>query len=124
MGWDDYDKHLNDNDTLALAAKFTTVTDPWAESEYPDNMAGIVRIKTSGESFEHSVTVPKGEPENFMTDSEARSKFDDLVAPYLNEKQRDVLVSEMLTIEKSSSLDAMLDLTYSDEQGLRMAGED
>ena len=124
MGWDDYAKHLNDASTLELAGKFTTVTDPWAESEYPDNMAGIVRIKTSRESFEHSVTVPKGEPENFMTDAEARSKFDDLVAPYLSEKQRNALVSEMLTIEKSSSVDAMLNLTCSDEQGLRMAGED
>jgi 2-methylcitrate dehydratase PrpD len=124
MGWDDYDKHLNDSETLALAAKFSTVTDPWAESEYPDNMAGIVRIKTSKENFEGSVTVPKGEPENFMTDAEARSKFDDLVAPYLSEHQRDALVEEISQIEKSSSVDAMLDLTYSNEQGLRMAGED
>jgi 2-methylcitrate dehydratase PrpD len=124
MGWDDYDKHLNDSETLALAAKFSTVTDPWAESEYPDNMAGIVRIKTSKENFEGSVTVPKGEPENFMTDAEARSKFDDLVGPYLSEHQRDALVEEILQIEKSSSVDAMLDLTYSNEQGLRMAGED
>ena len=67
---------------------------------------------------------PKGEPENFMTNAEARSKFDDLVAPYLSEKQRDTLVSEMLTFEKSSSVNAMLGLTCSDEQGLRMAGED
>jgi hypothetical protein len=59
-----------------------------------------------------------------MTDAEARSKFDDLVAPYLSEKQRNALVSEMLTIEKSSSVDAMLNLTCSGEQGLRMAGED
>ena len=59
-----------------------------------------------------------------MTDAEARSKFDDLVAPYLSEKQRDTLVSEMLTFEKSSSVDAILDLTCSDEQVLRIAGED
>jgi 2-methylcitrate dehydratase PrpD len=124
MGWDDYDKHLNDSETLALAAKFSTVTDPWAESEYPENMAGIVRIKTSKENFEGSVTVPKGEPENFMTDAEARSKFDDLVGPYLSEHQRDALVEEISKIEKSSSIDALLDLTYSNEQGLRMAGED
>ena len=89
-----------------------------------DNMAGVVRIKTSKENFEGSVTVPKGEPENFMTDAEARSKFDDLVDPYLSEHQRDALVKEILQIEKSSSVDAMLDLTYSNEQGLRMAGED
>jgi hypothetical protein len=59
-----------------------------------------------------------------MTDAEARSKFDDLVGPYLSEHQRDALVEEISKIEKSSSVDAMLDLTYSNEQGLRMAGED
>jgi 2-methylcitrate dehydratase PrpD len=124
MGWDDYAKHLNDNDTLALTAKFSTVTDPWAESEYPNNMAGIVRIKTSRGSFEGKVSVPKGEPENFMTTSEARSKFDDLVSPYLNKSQRDELVAELLNLEKAPSVLAMLDLTCSENPELRMAGED
>ena len=124
MGWDDYSKHLNDNQTLALAAKFSTVTDDWAESEYPDNMAGIVRIKTSRGTFEDRVTIPKGEPENFMTDTEARTKFDDLVSPYLSENQRNVLVKELSTIESSASIGQMLNLTRSDDQAFRMAGED
>jgi 2-methylcitrate dehydratase PrpD len=124
MGWDDYSKHLNDNQTLALAAKFSTVTDDWAESEYPDNMAGIVRIKTSRGTFEDRVTIPKGEPENFMTDTEARTKFDDLVSPYLSENQRNALVKELSTIESSASIVQMLDLTRSDDQAFRMAGED
>jgi 2-methylcitrate dehydratase PrpD len=124
MGWDDYSKHLNDNQTLALAAKFSTVTDDWAESEYPDNMAGIVRIKTSRGTFEDRVTIPKGEPKNFMTDTEARTKFDDLVSPYLSENQRNALVKELSTIESSASIGQMLDLTRSDDQAFRMAGED
>lgn len=124
MGWDDYSKHLNDNQTLALAAKFSTVTDDWAESEYPDNMAGIVRIKTSRGTFEDRVTIPKGEPKNFMTDTEARTKFDDLVSPYLSENQRNALVKELSTIESSASIVQMLDLTRSDDQAFRMAGED
>jgi len=124
MGWDDYSKHLNDNETLALAAKFSTVTDAWAESEYPNNMAGIVRIKTSRGTFEDRVTIPKGEPDNFMTDTEARAKFDDLVGPYLSENQRNRLVKELSTIDIAASVGLMLDLTCSDDQAFRMAGED
>ena len=124
MGWDDYAKHLNDSSTLELAGKFTTVTDPWAESEYPSNMAGIVRVKTERGEFEEKVSVPKGEPSNFMTSTEARDKFDDLVSPYLERKQLDQLVDVLLKLDEEESIVAMLDLTRSQESGLRMAGED
>ena len=124
MGWDDYAKHLNDASTLELAGKFTTVTDPWAESEYPLNMAGIVRVQTERGEFEEKVSVPKGEPSNFMTSTEARDKFDDLVSPYLERKQLDQLVDVLLKLDEEESIVAMLDLTRSQESGLRMAGED
>ena len=124
MGWDDYAKHLNDASTLELAGKFTTVTDAWAESEYPANMAGIVRVKTERGNFEEKVSVPKGEPSNFMTSIEAREKFDDLVSPYLQKNQLDELVDVLLTLDKEKSIIAMLDLTRSQDSTLRMAGED
>ena len=124
MGWDDYAKHLNDASTLELAGKFTTVTDAWAESEYPANMAGIVRVKTERGNFEEKVSVPKGEPSNFMTSIEAREKFDDLVSPYLQKNQLDELVDVLLTLDKGKSIIAMLDLTRSQDSTLRLAGED
>jgi 2-methylcitrate dehydratase PrpD len=124
MGWDDYAKHLNDNETMALAAKFSTVTDPWAESEYPANMAGIVRIKTARGTFEEKVAVPKGEPDNFMTAGEARSKFDDLVSPYLDPERRNDLTGALLTLDQAPSVDAVLELTRSEPAILRAAGED
>ena len=124
IGGDDYAKHLNDSSTLELAGKFTTVTDPWAESEYPSNMAGIVRVQTERGEFEEKVSVPKGEPSNFMTSTEARDKFDDLVSPYLERKQLDQLVDVLLKLDEEESIVAMLDLTRSQESGLRMAGED
>jgi len=124
MGWDDYAKHLNDNETMALAAKFSTVTDPWAESEYPANMAGIVRIKTARGTFDEKVAVPKGEPDNFMTAGEARSKFDDLVSPYLDPERRNDLTGALLTLDQAPSVDAVLELTRSEPAILRAAGED
>ena len=124
MGWDDYAKHLNDSDTLQLASKFSTITDPWAEAEYPENMAGVVRVKTPRGLFEEKIAVPKGEPSNFMTGVEARSKFDDLVTPYIDQEQCDNLVSVLLEFEKENSVTRMLDLTRTQSSDLRMAGED
>jgi 2-methylcitrate dehydratase PrpD len=124
MGWDDYAKHLNDNETMALAAKFSTVTDPWAEAEYPANMSGIVRIKTARGTFEEKVVVPKGEPDNFMTAAEARSKFDDLVSPYLDPEQRNALCDALLSLDGAASVGPMLELTRPGEAALRMVGED
>jgi 2-methylcitrate dehydratase PrpD len=124
MGWDDYAKHLNDNETMALAAKFSTVTDAWAEAEYPANMSGIVRIKTDRGTFEEKIVVPKGEPDNFMTTVEARSKFDDLVSPYLDADQRNALTDALLSLDKASSVGTMLALTRSEPSALRVAGED
>ena len=124
MGWDDYAKHLNDNETMALAAKFSTITDPWAEAEYPANMSGVVRIKTGRGTFEEKIVVPKGEPTNFMTAGEARSKFDDLVAPYLDLTRRDTLSDALLSLDEASSVAEMLELTRSEQTAIRMAGED
>jgi 2-methylcitrate dehydratase PrpD len=124
MGWDDYAKHLNDNETMALAAKFSTVTDPWAEAEYPANMSGVVRIKTARGTFEEKMVVPKGEPDNFMSVGEARSKFDDLVSPYLDHGQREALSEALLNLDKAASVSPMLELTRSEPAALRAAGED
>lgn len=125
MGWDDYALHLNDNETLALAGRFSTVTDPWAESEYPANMAGIVRITTRRGVFEERVAVPKGEPDNFLAHEEFRAKFDALVSPWLMSDRRDQLAGELLGLDRADSVDRMLELTRPEQhEALRMAGED
>ncbi len=124
MGWDDYARHLSDEDTLALTRKFSTVTDPWAEAEYPANMSGIVRVKTAGGLFEEKMAVPKGEPDNFMMATEFREKFDGLVSPYLDDAQRDTLVDAVLGLEQASAIPPVLALTAPVSQDLRLAGED
>ena len=125
MGWDDYALHLNDNETLALASRFSTVTDPWAEAEYPANMAGVVRITTRRGLFEERLAVPRGEPDNFLTLEEFRAKFDALTSPWLDEACRDALAGELLGLDAAASMVPMLELTRPGSQpALRMAGED
>ena len=124
MGWDDYARHLGDEETLALTRKFTTVTDPWAEAEYPANMAGIARVRTSRGTFEDKVAVPKGEPDNFMTHDEFREKFDGLVSPWIGAAQRERLVRALLGLDEAASVGPMLDLTNPEPPLLRIAGGD
>lgn len=97
MQWDSYATHLNDASTLDLCKKFTTVTDPAAEEEYPAYMAGVARITThDGRNLERKVAVAKGEPENFPSDVELRAKFDGLVAGDLPGPVRDALANALL----------------------------
>ena len=124
MGWDDYAKHLSDPDTKALTQKFSTITDAWAEAEYPANMSGIVRIRTNRGTFEEKVAIPKGEPANFMTTGEFRQKFDDLTVPYMDPDQRDALSGALLELDQAQSVVEMLELTRCTTAAWRMAGED
>jgi 2-methylcitrate dehydratase PrpD len=124
LGWDDYDSQLSDPVTLALTAKVDCIQDPKAEAEYPANMAGIARVTTSSGVYEAMVVVPKGEPDNFLTEDELIAKFDGLTAPYLSKSRRDALLDALLNLEKRASIGEVLSLTCPDLKALQMAGED
>lgn len=124
MDWDSYERHLADQDTLALCRKIRTVSDPLAQAEYPANMSGVARINTGSGRFEKLVVEPKGEPGNFVTQAELRAKFDGLVAPYLSESRRDELSARVLELHAESDIAALLGLTRADIDAghLRVAG--
>jgi 2-methylcitrate dehydratase PrpD len=111
--WDDYAKHLKDNATKALTKKVRAVVDKRAETEFPANMSGTVRIKTSKGEFETFVVVPRGEPSNFLKDSEFRDKFDGLCAPYLGQEQVNRLADSLLALEQANSVSAIMALSQS-----------
>ncbi len=111
MAWDDYAKHLSDEDTKALTRKINAVVDAQAEAEYPAQMSGVVRVRTADGSFERFVRIPKGEPENFPSDAELRNKFDTLVTPYLANDQANALAEGLLHLEQSNNVDSLLALS-------------
>ncbi len=57
------------------------------------------------------MTVPKGEPENFLSDDEFREKFDGLCAPYLGETQARRLADQLLALEQANSVSAVMALS-------------
>lgn len=104
MAWDDYARHLNDEETRALCQKVSTVHDAAAEAAYPANMSGSVKIKTAAGEFSTFVETPKGEPGNFMSADELRAKFDGLCAPYLDDARRTRLADALLALEDANAV--------------------
>jgi 2-methylcitrate dehydratase PrpD len=110
LAWDDYKKHLNDETTRALTRKVKTVVDARAEAEFPANMAGVAKIRTASGDYECLVTVPKGEPDNFLDDEEFRFKFDGLCEPYLGVERAGKLANALLSLEQVNSVRAVMSL--------------
>ena len=109
MVWDDYARHLDDEQTLRLCQRVHANVDDRCEAVFPDNMSGVARITTSsGESFEEMVVTPKGEPANFLTTDEMRAKFNTLVAPYLNDARRASLADALLRLDSEIDVKQLL----------------
>ena len=122
MGWDDYDRHLRDPATLALCQRITTAPDAKPEAEFPERLSGIVRIHTKHGTFEEFVRIPKGEPENFVSDLELHAKFDGLTALTLSDARRDALANALLSLENVTDVAALMALTRTDrDAGIRLA---
>lgn len=114
FAWDHYAKHLQDDETRSLTKKVKTVVDPRAQAEFPANMSGTAKVKTSKGEFETMVVVPRGEPGNFLDDGEFRSKFDGLCAPYLGEEQAHRLADQLLALEQANSISAVMALSQNE----------
>jgi 2-methylcitrate dehydratase PrpD len=116
LAWDDYNKHLKDDTTQALCRKIKTVVDARAQAEFPANMSGTVRIRTGAGAFETFVTVPKGEPSNFLNDDEFRAKFDGLCVGYLGPERVHRLADSLLALEQANSIQAVMALSHAAER--------
>jgi 2-methylcitrate dehydratase PrpD len=111
MSWDDYDKHIHDDDTLALCRRVRSVIHPRVEAEFPANMGGLAIVRTPSGELEKMVVVPKGEPENFLSVDELRAKFDGLCSPYLSDRRRDALATALSGFDAADDVHAVLQLT-------------
>jgi 2-methylcitrate dehydratase PrpD len=121
MAWDSYQK-LRDPTIRALMPKIHCALDPEIEAEFPANMAGKVAIRARGRTFTRKVTVPKGEPSNFLTEAELRAKFASLVGSLLGAEQADRLANAVKAIETLTDVSALVRFS-TPLSALRAAGE-
>ncbi len=108
LSWDDYGKHLSDETTRDLTRRVRVTVDPRAEAEFQSNMSGSTRIRTKKGTFETFVTMPKGEPGNFLDDDEFLRKFEGLCAPYLGQARSGRLAEALLTLEQANTVGSVL----------------
>ena len=114
LKWDDYKNHLSNKDTLSLCSKITVNPDMDAEECCPEYMSAKVKIVVKGKKHEKFIKIPKGEPENFMDDSEFISKFRSLTEPYLSNMRIDELTNLMLKIDQSNNINSIFEYSQID----------
>ena len=114
LKWDDYKNHLNDSDTLSLCNKIKVSPDKDAEECCPEYMSAKVKVVVKGKKYEKFVKIPKGEPENFMEDSEFISKFRSLTEPYLSNERIDQLTGSMLKLDQSNNINSIFEFSQID----------
>ena len=109
--WDDYKLNLKNDDILNLCKRVNVSPNKQAEECCPKYMSANVKIKVSGKVYEKFIKIPKGDPENFMTDQEFEDKFDGLTNPYLSEGKSDELKKFMLRIDNANSIESIFELS-------------
>ena len=114
LKWDDYKNYLNDSDTLSLCNKIKVSPDKDAEECCPEYMSAKVKVVVKGKKYEKFVKIPKGEPENFMEDSEFISKFRSLTEPYLSNEKIDQLTGSMLKLDESNNINSIFEFSQID----------
>ncbi|MGD9846331.1 MmgE/PrpD family protein [Pseudorhodoplanes sp.] len=101
LDWDDYGPQLRDEKTLALTRKVSVFEDAEVESNYPGLLSGslklVFRDGTTHKAFQR---VPKGDPENFVTAQEVRTKFSSLVRPCLGDAGDEALFRVAMNMDK------------------------
>lgn len=121
MGWDSY-AHLANPVVRALLPKIMCVHDAEVQAEFPANMAGKLTVHARNQVFTRMVRVPKGEPDNFLSDAELRTKFDALAVPILGEARAGSLADALLAIDTAGTLSALMRLA-APTTGARLAGD-
>ena len=107
MNWDSY-RLLQDPAIRGLLPKVHCEHDPEIEVEFPANMSGKITIATRDGTLVRKVVVPKGEPDNFLTDPELQAKFASLADPVLGAGRVADLAGMILEFERLPDVSAVL----------------
>jgi 2-methylcitrate dehydratase PrpD len=114
LTWDDYKIHLENKETISLCNRIKVSPDKDAEDCCPEFMSAKVKVVVDGVKYEKFVKIPKGEPDNFMKDSEFISKFKGLTEPYLSSKRINQLTDLMLRMDSVNNVNSIFELSQVD----------
>ncbi|MBI0435263.1 MmgE/PrpD family protein [Roseomonas sp. KE0001] len=107
MGWDSY-ALLRDPSIRSMMRKVRCENDPEIEAEFPANMSGKLTVRARGETFTRKVIVPKGEPDNFLTEAELRAKFSGLADAVLGPQAAGALADTISGLDRLNDISPLL----------------
>jgi 2-methylcitrate dehydratase PrpD len=109
MGWDSY-RLLRDPAIRRLLPLVACEHDPEIEALFPATMSANLTVRARGETYRCQVTVPKGEPANFLTEAELRAKFAGLAGAVLGEERAARLADAVLAIDTAPDVARLMRL--------------
>ena len=121
MAWDSY-AALHDPAVRALMQRIRCERDTEVQAMFPRNMSGRLTVTAAGRTVTKLVEIPKGEPDNFLTDAELRAKFDALSAPVLGWDRAGRLADAVLGLDMAPGIGALMRLG-APAGAARMAGD-
>ncbi|MFC4167885.1 MmgE/PrpD family protein [Teichococcus aestuarii] len=107
MGWDSY-ALLKDDGIRAMMQRVRCENDPEIEAEFPANMSGKLTVRARGQDFVRTVIVPKGEPDNFLTEAELRAKFSGLADAVLGPERAAALAETIGRMDRLNDISSLL----------------
>jgi 2-methylcitrate dehydratase PrpD len=108
MSWDSY-RLLDDPRIRAMMARISCVNDPEIEALFPAHMACNLTLRSGGKVFTRQVVDPKGEPSNFLTETELGAKFSGLANAAIGESAADRLAEAVLGLDRLQRASAVLE---------------
>ncbi len=91
-----------------LADRVRVVRTDEMDAKYPNPRAARVIVETDTDEVEETVDYPLGEPENPMSESQRRAKFDEMTGEHLDARERAALFDTILAVDE---LDDVAELT-------------
>ena len=71
-------------------------------------MSGKLTLRARGEAFVRTVIMPKGEPENFLTEAELREKFAGLADPVIGAEAATALAEAIAGLDRLNDVSPLL----------------
>ncbi|SFE80531.1 MmgE/PrpD family protein [Alteribacillus iranensis] len=95
------DNNLGDKQVRNIAKKVRIVSNPELEKLFPDKRPARLSIRMANDKvFEKEVHVTRGDPEQPFTLVDIVDKFHALTHPYINKKQRNNIVEQVIHFER------------------------
>ena len=104
--WDSY-RDLTDPKIRDLMRRVRCENDPEIEANFPANMSGKLTVKARGRLHSKTVIVPKGEPKNFLSETELRAKFYGLAGTMLGGEHAVTFADTVLALDRLDQASAL-----------------